>query len=79
MRACLVTYERGPTEENPSGTSLASGVPSRVHMLDAVAVCYFGWHWHYLSNPTCLRRPQLFYWFFVVSRITILCYISCHC
>ena len=32
--------------------------------------------WHYLSNATCLMRPRLYiYVFFVVSRITIGCYI----
>ena len=34
--------------------------------------------WHYLSNATCLMRPRLFYVRFVVSRITILCYIVRH-
>ena len=29
--------------------------------------------WHYLSNATCLIRPHVFYVFFVVSRIAIIC------
>ena len=34
--------------------------------------------WHYLSNATCLTRPHLFYAYFVVPRIAILCYILRH-
>ena len=34
--------------------------------------------WHYLSNVTCLIRLHLFYACFVVSRITIMCYIIRH-
>ena len=34
--------------------------------------------WHYSSNATCLMRPHLFYAFFVVSRITMTCYIIRH-
>ena len=38
------------------------------------------WTWtpigrHYLSNAACLMRPHMFYAFFVVSRITIICHI----
>ena len=35
--------------------------------------------WHYLSNATCVVRPRLSYAFFVVSRITIICYVIRHC
>ena len=31
--------------------------------------------WHYSSNATCLIRPRLFYVFFAVSRITVICNI----
>ena len=34
--------------------------------------------WHYLSNATRLMQPHLFYASFVVSRITITCYIIYH-
>ena len=33
---------------------------------------------HYLSNATCLIRPHLFYAYFVVSMITVICFIICH-
>ena len=31
--------------------------------------------WHNLSNAACPMRPRLFYALFVVSRITIICYV----
>ena len=34
--------------------------------------------WHYLSHATCLIRPHLLSACFVVSRITILCFIIRH-
>ena len=34
--------------------------------------------WPYLSIATCLMRPRLFYALFVVSRITMICYILHH-
>ena len=39
-----------------------------------IIIIVFGWQ--YLSNATCLMRPQLLYACFVASRITILCYIK---
>ena len=33
---------------------------------------------HHLSNATCLIRPHVFYALFVVSRITIICYMIRH-
>ena len=35
--------------------------------------------WHCLSNATCLILPHQFYVFFVVSRITTICYIIRKC
>ena len=34
--------------------------------------------WYYLSSTTCLMRPRLFYVCFVVSGITISCYMIRH-
>ena len=34
--------------------------------------------WHYSSEATRMMRPRLFYASFVVSRITIICYIIRH-
>ena len=34
--------------------------------------------WHCLSKATCLIRPHLFYACFVVSRLTMICYILRH-
>ena len=31
--------------------------------------------WHYLSNATCLMPPRSVYALFIVSRITIVCYL----
>ena len=35
--------------------------------------------WHYVSNATCPMRPRLFYTFFVVSRMTMICYTIRQC
>ena len=34
--------------------------------------------WRYSSNTTCLMQPRLFYALFIVSRSTIICYITYH-
>ena len=35
--------------------------------------------WHYLSDATCLIRPHSFCMFFVVSMITIMCFMIRNC
>ena len=59
----LVEKAAGPQVE-----SLAvEDQPSKDHTLGGTT---------YLSNTTCLIRPHLFYACFVVSRMTIICYIT---
>ena len=49
--------------------------PSLNNMKYALVI---GWHWHYLSNATCLTRHRLFYALLVASRITVICKIVRH-
>ena len=61
---------RGPSKAHPNApASRTSNHPAP----GAVALSSVGWH--YLSNATCLIRPHLSYELFIVSRITVTCYI----
>ena len=75
MKTPRETEEReGGTGTGPLAVGLDDDVPANPGLVQAVVP--FGRH--YLSNATCLIRPHLFYAFFVVSTITMHCYMVRH-
>ena len=66
-----------------ASSAVLNVLPSRAAAFTAGSPAAVMW-WQYLgrrylSDATCLIRPHLFYACFVVSRITIICYIVRQC